>query len=266
MSSNALDAVTSWLRCPDCASDLTAEAHRLVCDTGHSFDIAKQGYVNLLGRSQPDNADTAPMVAAREQFLSAGYYAPLTREVRHAITGASRVVEVGAGTAHHLAGSLSSDAYGLATDVSVAACRKAARQHPRIASVVADTWAGLPLKDHSVDAVLCIFAPRNVSEFSRILVPDGLVVVVIPEPDHLAELRHANELLIVEEAKAEKLAAAFAEFRPVSSQVISGEIALDDDAATAVVSMGPNAFHHRGPVHAVRTHFSVRVSCFGVRG
>ncbi len=67
----ALVRAAGWLRCPVCQSSLSYEAGSLRCPAGHSFDVAKQGYVNLLGKP-PKNADTPDMVAARERFLAGG--------------------------------------------------------------------------------------------------------------------------------------------------------------------------------------------------
>lgn len=257
---SALGVVADWLRCPVCAGPLALDDRTLRCPDRHSFDVARQGYVNLLGHAAPRNADTAEMVAARARFLDAGWYAPIAEAVADAIAGCRAIVEVGAGTGHYLASALSAGgnegALGLATDVSVPACRRAARAHPRMAAVVADTWAGLPLLDSCVDAVLCVFAPRNLDEFRRVLVPGGRVVVVVPGPEHLAELRAAQGLLEIEDDKAERLADSFGE---ATLRAVGFPLVLDERAATDLVGMGPNAFHRSGPVPATRTRAEVRV-------
>ena len=95
------DAV-DLLRCPVCSDGLTLDDAVLRCDAGHSFDVARQGYVNLV----PGNGDSAEMVEAREAFLGAGHFRPLTGAlVAEAmnVEAAGAVVDVGAGTGHHLA-------------------------------------------------------------------------------------------------------------------------------------------------------------------
>ena len=72
-----LDAALSLLRCPQCRQDLARTGRTLRCPSGHSFDIARQGYVNLAGHAPPRNADTPAMVAARERFLATGHYRPV---------------------------------------------------------------------------------------------------------------------------------------------------------------------------------------------
>ena len=258
----ALTTAAPWLQCPVCHQPLAAVERTLRCPTGHSYDIARQGYVNLLGRGSPHNADTANMVAARARFLSTNHYAPITDTVAALVPAAHRILEVGAGTGHHLAGvlNLRPSAVGVAADVSVAACRRAARAHPRMASVVADTWTRLPLADGTVDAVLCIFAPRNPAEFSRVLSPGGVVVVVVPQPDHLQELRDVHDLLDVGANKLDRLAESVAGFLEiVSSTPLTYHVELSGPEATDLVAMGPNAFHDAPAIPATRV--SVSVTC-----
>ena len=256
----ALEAVACWLVCPVCGEAMSLTQRSLVCPARHTFDVARQGYVNLLGRAAPANADTADMAAARDRFLSAGHYAPITAALSAAVPDARRILEVGAGTGHHLAQVLENHpgATGLAADISVPASRRAARAHPRMAAVVADTWAPLPLADSSVDAVLCVFAPRNPSEFARVLRPGGVVVVVVPRPDHLRELREAHSLMDVGEDKVEGLVrSARGHLELVSTREVSHDLDLTAQEATDLVAMGPNAFHTTVSVPATRTTSSV---------
>ena len=233
-----------WLRCPHCAAPLSRGDHRLTCASGHSFDVARQGHVNLLGRAAPANADTPAMLDARARFLAAGRYAALADAVASALSGALRIVEVGAGTGYYLGRALDSlpGAEGLATDVSPAAARRAARAHPRAASIVADTWAGLPLLDDAVDAILCVFAPRNPAEFARVLAPGGRLVVAVPTPAHLAELRSGYGLLDVAGDKTEAVA-SLPGWSLERVETVTGEMALSADEVADVIAMGPNAFH-----------------------
>ncbi len=103
------------------------------CASGHAYDLARQGYLNLLGRSAPANADTPSMLAAREHVLSSGAYEPLADALTDAAAGAQSVLDVGAGTGYYLAHLMDRGAVrGVALDVSVAACRRAARAHERL--------------------------------------------------------------------------------------------------------------------------------------
>ena len=241
----SLSDVAAWLACPVCGRGLSVTDRTLLCDTGHAFDLAKQGYVNLLGHSSPANADTADMVAARARFLDAGHYRPIADAIASRTGRATRLLEVGAGTGYYVATALEAQplARGLATDVSPAACRRAARAHARLGAVVADTWAGLPVRSSAVDALLCVFAPRNPAEFFRVLSPGGVLVVATPTPRHLASLRAEYNLLDVRLDKAAELRRSLSAFDPVATQLVEYRAALPAEAVADLVGMGPNAFH-----------------------
>lgn len=264
-----LAEVTDLLRCPLCREPVrVAEQERVLeCAHGHRFDIAKQGYVNLLGRAAPAHADTAEMVAARADFLAGGHFRPLVELLARAATG-SRVVEAGAGTGYYLAGvldSLGGDARGVAADLSAYACRRAAKL-PRAGAIVADTWAGLPVADAVADTLLCVFAPRNPTDFARLLAPAGRLLVLTPTERHLGELRTELGLLDIEAGKQERLlrsmepALSLLDTRPLKYQV-----SLDAHALRELVLMGPNAFHHSDPDVPERATVTVSVllSVFG---
>ncbi len=242
----SITAARGLLACPLCRRLLQIEPTVLRCGSGHAFDVARQGYVNLLLGAQPAHADTPAMVQARSRVLASGLFEPLAEAVAQAAGGASVIVEAGAGTAYYLTRALTAnpDARGVAVDVSVAAARAAARAHPQVAAVVADVWAGLPMPDASVDAVLAVFAPRNVAEFARVLRPGGTLVVATPTPAHLAALRERHGLLDIPADKEAQLHATTAGlFTPASRVVVEASAHLDADGVRDLVAMGPNAFH-----------------------
>ncbi|HSN10848.1 MAG TPA: methyltransferase domain-containing protein, partial [Propionibacteriaceae bacterium] len=217
----SLDVAAGLLSCPLCHGVLDLGPHQARCVAGHTFDVARQRHLNLLGRPQPKNADTASMLLARSRVLT-GLYADVVALVADtaAALGPRILVDAGAGTGQYLAATLDRlpHAVGIATDVSVAAARRAASAHPRLASIVADTWRGLPVVDHAADLVLCVFAPRNAADFSRILAPGGHLVVVTPEPGHLREVRATYGLLDLDPDKDRRLEQSLAgHFEPVTS-------------------------------------------------
>lgn len=242
----SLDRVQDLLSCPNCASGMTLADGRLRCVFGHSFDVARQGYVNLLGGAQPANADTADMLAARERVQAAGVFAPVAEVVAQLARGRSPALEAGSGTGYYLAAALGADpaVVGVGVDVSKAAARHCARADQRIGAVVADVWAGLPVIDRSISVVLSVFAPRNLGEFVRVLHPDGRLVTVTPRAGHLAELRSRHGLLDVPSGKAEQLTAAAAEFFDlVDTRVVKYRFDATAELAADLIAMGPNAFH-----------------------
>ena len=247
----ALAEVAAYLRCPVCASPLAGAEGMLRCAGGHAFDVARQGYVNLLGGRQAAGADTPAMVAARVEVLAAGHLDLLTRALTDAVGAMDSVppglvVDVGAGTGHHLAAVLDHqpDRFGLALDSSTAAARRAARAHPRLAAAVCDAWRGLPLLDSCAGLVLNVFAPRNGAEFRRVLRPGGRLLVLTPEPQHLSELIPALGLLTVDPDKPRRLDVTLGRwFRLVQSQEYAASLRLDRRAVANLVAMGPNAWH-----------------------
>lgn len=249
-------AVVDRLRCPVCTQSLvevTEPSRALRCGRGHAFDLARQGYVNLLAGRAVHDGDTAPMVAAREEFLKGGHYAALSA----ALAAATRrhlppadpvplVVDAGGGTGRHLAAVLKAvpEAVGLVVDASKPALRRAARVHARADAALADTWRAVPLANGAAAVLLNVFAPRNGPEFRRVLRPDGALLVVTPEADHLRELVTALDLLRVDPEKAERIAAGLADwFAPGPVHIHRNRLALSRAAARALVAMGPSAWH-----------------------
>ena len=244
-----LDAVVALLACPHCGEPLTGSAGSLRCAAGHSFDIARQGYVALLGgpkRGIP--GDTAAMVDARERFLSAGHFAPLTDVLVELAGGAPEgpVLDIGAGTGHHLAAVLQAQPQrvGLALDASKYAARRAAAKHARAGAIVADASAKLPVLSGTIGLALGVFSPRNGAETARVLREGGEYLVVTPNPGHLEELVAPLGLLTVDERKPERLAEALGpHFELQDRTELSWQLNLSSEDALAAASMGPSAHH-----------------------
>jgi 23S rRNA (guanine745-N1)-methyltransferase len=136
------------------------------------------------------------------------------------------------------------DAFGLATDVSKAAVRAAARAHPRADAVICDAWQPLPIADATVGIALDVFAPRPAAEFARVLRPDGVLLVVTPTADHLCELIEPLGLLHVDPDKADRVSAQLdAGFALIRRDAIGATMSLDHVAVRTLVGMGPSAWH-----------------------
>lgn len=233
------------------------EFSRLVSETGHSYDVAKQGYVTLAaGAGLKHQGDHMDMVNARETYLARGHFAPFVEAVTGSIQDvvepvaddvAPSILEVGAGTGYYLAHTLDSIAgsRGVGLDISPHAAKHLAKAHPRIGAVVADVWERLPLRDNSVHAISVVFAPRNPAEFRRILAPGGQVVVLTPEVGHLDELREPLGILGVEEGKIDRMyeqASGYLE-QAADPVDISFPITLDKESIRDQVGMSPSARH-----------------------
>jgi 23S rRNA (guanine745-N1)-methyltransferase len=176
------------LRCPVCQSDLVRQDRVYRCSHGHTFDIAKEGYVNLtVGHSVKRHGDDAAMVNARRIFLSLGHYAPLKAAVLDVLASlkVTSLVDLGCGEGDYTR-SLAEAGYDvMGIDLSKSAIKRAAKgsQATFILANLTDT----PLTDHSADAVLSIFSPFDALEVCRI--SRGWFVAVRPCPDHLVELK-----------------------------------------------------------------------------
>lgn len=239
------------LRCPVCDEPLRLDGS-VRCGNGHSFDIARQGYVNLQAGKAAATADTADMVAARAEFLAGGHYDEIVSAVAAAaadLVGSAStplVVDAGAGTGYWLAAVLGRlpGARGLALDSSKHAARRGARANPRIGAAVCDTWRRLPVADGAASLVLNVFAPRNGGEFARVLRPDGALLVVTPTPRHLAEVVTEFGLVTVDHVKDVRLIRSLAShFDLVSRDEITTGLELGPDDLRRIVRMGPSAWH-----------------------
>ncbi|MEO6122834.1 MAG: putative RNA methyltransferase [Ilumatobacteraceae bacterium] len=192
--SDTLRRVLPLFRCPHCAGSLLDHSSSLRCANGHSFDLAREGYVNLApsGRLKGSiSGDDEAMVRARRTVFDAGLYAPIIDEVA-AVTASyapSAVLDAGCGEGSYLAAITDvSGAHGWGIDISKAAIKLAARRHPMHRYAVASSYV-LPFADATFDAVVNVFSPRDFAEMARVTAADGVAVVVTPGARHLAELK-----------------------------------------------------------------------------
>lgn len=239
------------LICPHCGGDLRQNGASLICSGGHTSNIARQGYVSLLGKhSGTHTADSAAMVAARERFLGTGLYEPVTTAITKAsadpqVEGVDGVVlDLGSGPGYYLERVLEAvpGRIGVAVDNSKFAARCAARCHPRAAAVVADIWDEVPLRSGSAALILNVFAPRNGEEIERILAPGGRLIAVTPGPDHLAELIEPLSMISVDSSKQERLKQTLGPLADeLESSSVDWRLELGRDEVRDLVSMGPNA-------------------------
>jgi len=177
---------------------VTNEENRLVCPRGHSFDIARSGYINLLqpqDRRSKQPGDTAAAVMGRRRLHGRGVTEPSLRAIAE-IVGASPgeiVLDAGCGDGYYL-GTLARqagiEAHGV--DISIPAVEAAARRYPECEWIVANADRFVPYADGSFAVVLSITARMNAGEFRRVLRDSGRLLVAVPSPEDLIELRGAG--------------------------------------------------------------------------
>jgi SAM-dependent methyltransferase len=246
------------LRCPLCRGGLTAAAGVLVCRNHHGFDIAREGYVNLLrgGRRRPAaGGDTPAQLRHRAAFLDAGHFDAIATTIAEHVnqpdakpaSGQWRILDAGFGTGYHLAriaAALSPPVAGLGVDISKDAARQAARRWPALAFAIADVWTEWPVHDAAIDLVVSIFAPKNFPEAARVLRPGGWPAVAYPGPDHMVELRERFCLMGRHEDTPRRYAEMARRFiGPCTFARLRRHVVLDGAAIRSAVLMGPNARH-----------------------
>lgn len=181
--------------CPVCGENLKKQEKQYICRNGHGFDIARQGYVNLLTVQQKhslDPGDTKLQVLARRAFLDGGFYEPIVRALIRAAEendAAGNLLDVGCGEGYYCA--QLSRALGLpltGVDISKEAVRCAAGRY-KDADWLCATAAHLPVEDGSVGVLTSLFSVTLPGEFYRVLREGGLFLQVVAAEDHLLGLK-----------------------------------------------------------------------------
>lgn len=191
--------MSSLFCCPVCGGALERGTGCCRCPSGHSFDLAREGYVNLLPanrRHSKSPGDDKEMAAARSRFLEGGWYAPLRealcRLVEQYAPASPVLLDAGCGEGWYtqaLAAVVAARGGRTAgLDLSKPSVRKAARRCPGGEFAVGTVYH-LPVADASVDLLVDCFSPLAAAEFARVLRPGGIFLYVVPGPRHLWELK-----------------------------------------------------------------------------
>lgn len=183
----------SGLICPKCEQPLLANGKQWQCPDRHSYDTAKQGYINLLLVNQKKSknpGDDANMVHARTAFLDTGIYAPISDALNSMVTSNGVILDIGCGEGYYTqrlkAHLPDADVIGL--DISREAVKGACRRSKDITWLVA-SGARPPVSAHSIDIIISLFTPLMPPGLNHALSNEGEIITVNTGPRHLMQLR-----------------------------------------------------------------------------
>ena len=176
--------------CPICQTQMVVrEQGSLCCEGNHTFDIAKQGYVNMMTHAASSKY-SKELFESRSAIIASGLYDRLEATIAEKLVGVKTVLDTGCGEGSHLARIMAQieGVIGIGIDIAKEGILTAARQYPEQIWCVGDL-AKSPYAEGSFDAILNILSPANYEEFKRLLAPGGCVVKVVPQSGYLKELR-----------------------------------------------------------------------------
>lgn len=242
---HAMERLVEVFRCPICKSEVEMVEHsRLVCLTNHSFDISKNGYVNLAPQSHVTKYDKS-LFEARTKVMNSGYFDPVLESIIQIIDkrrqDKSIILDAGCGEGTHLStivSKLAGNAHAVGIDLAKEGIATAAKEYPGSVWSVADL-ANCPFQDEKFEVILNILSPANYLEFTRLLTKGGLFVKAVPEKGYLKELRS-----IFYEGKGQKEETdpveRFAEhFEEVQTERITYVFPLAEELLASLIRMTP---------------------------
>jgi 23S rRNA (guanine745-N1)-methyltransferase len=236
----------SILQCPVCREPLDQFLGGYQCTNKHSFDAAKQGYVNLLLSHQKHSkepGDSPEMMRSRRQFLNGGFYDQLSMGLNQVLTGLGgqelgeclSILDAGCGEGFYLKNlkdfltqergeTIGFNYYGL--DISKYAVRQATQRDKAITWLVASIM-DLPFIEASLDLILSVFSMVNFNEFSRVLKPSGKLILATAGPRHLQSLREIIYTEVREHSQSAILEQHRGLFKPMQGSNITYETKLE---------------------------------------
>ncbi len=233
------------LLCPKCRKPLVKKDNVYLCEMGHSYDISKEGYVNLLLPNKKNSllpGDNKEMVQAREQFLNKDYYKPLQEAIlKYLNSNYSKditMLDAGCGTGYYSTNikqkfSRCIDLIGV--DISKFAVQRAAKKSKDSAFLVGSTF-DLPIDSKSIDVILNIFSPKAIEEFKRVLKDDGILIQVMPGKSHLIQLK---EILYKDSTYENDVEYEYGDLKLKDSMSLTYEIKVNKEDLMHLFTMTP---------------------------
>ena len=246
--------------CPICQQPLIQHlaSKGYYCDNKHHFDIAKEGYLNLLPaqhKKSKEPGDSRAMMRARRNFLEAGFYQPMAKALSAMIeqhkteNAVMRILDVGCGEGYysrqleeHSTAKEELELHGI--DIAKNAIFAAAKKQENAKFVVASSKS-MPYATAYFDLLLRVYAPANDKELTRLLKNQGLLLLVTPGPRHLWQLKE----FIYKEVKEHAVDTVLPpNFTQIASERITYYIQPDQDQRMALLQMTPFAWRAKGEV------------------
>lgn len=239
-----------YFRCPICKGKVALNRQSLVCANNHSFDIAKQGYINyIMGKKQFKNYSKESF-ENRKSILDKGYYSHILKalvEMIQSFPKCTSILDVGCGEGYYARNIVeATDKDVVAFDISKDSVQLAARNDTShgVAWFVGDL-SQLPIKDNTIDCLLNIFTPANYHEFNRVLRKGGYLIKVVPGANHLKEFRSlVQDQLRNKEFSNERVVDYFDErFSIISQSKVSKTFEISQEDVKVFAEMTPLFFN-----------------------
>ena len=247
--------------CPKCKNELHRYGNVYKCCQNHSYDIAKEGYVNLL-LSRTDAGDDKELVNGRINFLSGGYYQPLRDYLEKIIAKISpksdiKLLDMGCGTGYYTASfSKYGQIYGL--DISKNAIKYAAK-HDKNSTYLVASNRSVPFNNDFFDILVHIFSPLFENEDQRILKSSGYLITVEPGKNHLIELKN---LLYKNPYLNEEKSHSYQNFEEISKESLDFKIKINDFDLHNLVMMTPYFYTtNKDDLGLLKVDTNIEISC-----
>ncbi|OOR92454.1 methyltransferase [Moraxella caviae] len=248
------------LSCPICQTPLvlncTQTPKTYQCASKHSYDVAKEGYVNLhvvQHKNSKRAGDTPESVQARRRFLAQGFYEPLRTKIGEILSDSAlffkpfSVLDIGCGEGYYTARLAECAKMVFGLDIAKSAVQASAKAHKNTANItwVVGTGAVLPMMDGSIDVCTSFFSPLPKREMCRVLKANGYLLLATPAPNHLFSLRKRLFEQVVPHSPDKFLDELAPEFRLVHSWQIDSELSLDGQSLSDLIDMTPYTYKAR---------------------
>lgn len=244
-------------KCPSCQQELTLTTlkNSYQCINNHSFDIAKEGYINLLlahHKRSKNPGDDNTMMACRQAFLNQGYYQFLVDELVHIIAKTTvnnapiqTLLDIGCGEGFyghqikHVMPAIELAGIDIAKGgVRLAAKRKNNQTQAYTKLAVASAY-DLPVMDNCFDCAMSVFSPIDTKEAARVLKSGGLFIAVGPANNHLQGLAEAIYDSFKPHENGFKSLDNDSHFKQVNHKILAQEITLQGEAIYHLLTMTP---------------------------